>query len=76
MAAPPRPDISGPYRTTAGSDDVALGVPGGRLQRRRDGRGEDELIEKVNAHVAEAHASYELEDVILANAEEVDDGRD
>jgi predicted small metal-binding protein len=38
--------------------------------------GEDELIEKVNDHVAEAHASYELEDVILANAEEVDDGRD
>ncbi len=37
---------------------------------------EDELIEKVNAHVGEAHASYELEDVILANAEEVDDGRD
>ena len=35
---------------------------------------EDELIEKVNAHVGEAHASYELEDVILANAEEVDDG--
>jgi predicted small metal-binding protein len=39
-------------------------------------RNEDELIEKVNAHVAEAHASYELEDVILAGAEEVDDGRD
>ena len=38
--------------------------------------GEDELIEKVNSHVAEAHASYELEDVILAGAEEVDDGRD
>ena len=56
--------MSGPYRTTAGSDDVALGVPGGRLQRRRDGGGEDELIEKVNAHVAEAHASHELEDVI------------
>ena len=35
---------------------------------------EDELIEKVNAHVGEAHGSYELEDVILANAEEVDDG--
>jgi hypothetical protein len=38
--------------------------------------GEDELVEKVNAHVSEAHASYELEDVILANAEEVDDGGD
>jgi hypothetical protein len=36
--------------------------------------GEDELVEKVNAHVGEAHASYELEDVILANAEEVGDG--
>jgi predicted small metal-binding protein len=38
--------------------------------------GEDELIEKVNAHVGEAHQSYELEDVIIANAEEVDDGGD
>ena len=38
--------------------------------------GEDELIEKVNAHVGEAHGSYELEDVILAGAEEVDDGDD
>jgi hypothetical protein len=37
---------------------------------------EDELVEKVNAHVGEAHKSYELEDVIIANAEEVDDGRD
>lgn len=33
---------------------------------------EDELIEKVNAHVGAAHGSYELEDVILANAEEID----
>jgi len=33
---------------------------------------EDELIEQVNAHVGEAHGSYELEDVILANAEEID----
>ena len=32
---------------------------------------EDELVEKVNAHVAEAHDSYELEDVILADAEDV-----
>ena len=37
---------------------------------------EDELLEKVNAHVGEAHGSYELEDVILAGAEEVEDGRD
>jgi predicted small metal-binding protein len=34
---------------------------------------EDELIEKVNAHVGEAHNSYELEDIILANATETDD---
>ena len=33
---------------------------------------EDDLVEKVNVHVAEAHGSYELEDVILANAEEID----
>ena len=37
---------------------------------------EDDLIEKVNAHVARRTRSYELEDVILANAEEIDDGRD
>jgi predicted small metal-binding protein len=36
--------------------------------------GEDELIEKVNAHVGSAHGSYELEEVIIANAEEVGDG--
>ena len=36
--------------------------------------GEEELIEKVNAHVGEAHDSYELEDVILADAEDVSDG--
>jgi predicted small metal-binding protein len=34
---------------------------------------DEELIEKVNAHVTEAHGSYELEDVILAGAEDVDD---
>jgi predicted small metal-binding protein len=34
---------------------------------------DDELVEKVNAHVGEAHGSYELEDVILAGAEEADD---
>jgi hypothetical protein len=36
--------------------------------------GEDELVEKVNAHVSEAHDSYELEDVILADAEDVPTG--
>ena len=36
---------------------------------------EDDLIEKVNAHVGEAHNSYELEDIILANATETDDVR-
>jgi predicted small metal-binding protein len=36
--------------------------------------GEDELVEKVNAHVSEAHDSYELEDVILADAEDVPAG--
>jgi predicted small metal-binding protein len=35
---------------------------------------DDELVEKVNAHVGDAHGSYELEDVILANAETVDAG--
>lgn len=38
--------------------------------------GEDELVEKVNVHVSEAHDSYELEDVILADAEDVSDGGD
>jgi predicted small metal-binding protein len=33
---------------------------------------EAELVERVNAHVRGAHDSYELEDVILAGAEEVD----
>jgi predicted small metal-binding protein len=32
---------------------------------------DEELIEKANEHVAEAHDSYELEDVILAGAVEV-----
>jgi predicted small metal-binding protein len=31
---------------------------------------DDELVEAVNTHVREAHDSYELEEVILANAEE------
>ena len=32
---------------------------------------EDELVERVNAHVSEAHDSYELEDVILADSEDI-----
>jgi len=32
---------------------------------------DDELIEAVNAHVSEAHDSYELEEVVLAGAEDV-----
>jgi predicted small metal-binding protein len=32
---------------------------------------DEELVDAVNAHVGEAHGSYELEDVILAGAEEV-----
>jgi predicted small metal-binding protein len=35
--------------------------------------GEDELVAKVNEHMGEAHASYELEEVVVANAEAVDD---
>jgi hypothetical protein len=34
---------------------------------------EEQLIERVNAHVGEAHASYELDEVIVANAELVRD---
>ena len=34
---------------------------------------EDELITKVNEHVGAEHGSYELEEVILAGAVEVDD---
>jgi predicted small metal-binding protein len=37
---------------------------------------EDELVEKVNAHMREGHDSYELEDVILADAEDVPAGGD
>lgn len=31
---------------------------------------DDELVEAANAHVREAHDSYELEEVILAGAED------
>jgi predicted small metal-binding protein len=33
---------------------------------------EDDLIEAANAHVSEAHDSYELDEVILAGAEDVE----
>jgi predicted small metal-binding protein len=32
---------------------------------------DEELVEAVNAHVREAHGSYELEEMILAVAEDV-----
>jgi predicted small metal-binding protein len=36
---------------------------------------DDELVEAVNGHVREAHGSYELEEMILAVAEDApDDG--
>lgn len=34
--------------------------------------GDDELIEAVQKHVAEAHHSFELDEFILAGATEVD----
>jgi len=34
---------------------------------------DEELVEKANEHVRDAHDSYELEDVILAGAEDVPD---
>jgi predicted small metal-binding protein len=34
---------------------------------------DDELVEAANAHVREAHGSYELEEMILAVAEEAPD---
>ena len=34
---------------------------------------DDELVEAVNAHVREAHGSYELEEMILAVAEDASD---
>jgi predicted small metal-binding protein len=37
---------------------------------------DEELVETVNAHVRDAHRSYELEEVILAGAEEVSTERD
>ena len=32
---------------------------------------DEELVARANAHVREAHGSYELEDVVLASAEEI-----
>jgi predicted small metal-binding protein len=37
---------------------------------------DEELVTAVNAHVREAHDSYELEEFILAAAEDVVDGGD
>jgi predicted small metal-binding protein len=37
------------------------------------GGSEEELVEAVGAHVREAHDSYELEDMILAVAEDEPD---
>ena len=37
---------------------------------------DDELIEAVNGHVREAHGSYELEEVVLAAAEDLDERED
>ena len=37
---------------------------------------DDELVAAAQAHVREAHGSIELEEVILAGAEEVRDGGD
>jgi len=31
---------------------------------------DEELVDAANVHMREAHVSYELEDVILANAED------
>jgi hypothetical protein len=36
---------------------------------------DEELIEAVQAHVAEAHNSFELDEFILAGATEVDSGQ-
>jgi len=38
------------------------------------GDDDDELVAAVEAHMAEAHDTFELEDVILANAVADDDG--
>jgi predicted small metal-binding protein len=32
---------------------------------------DDELVQAVNAHFGEAHDSYELEEIVLAGAEDV-----
>ena len=37
---------------------------------------DDHLVADAQAHVREAHGSLELEEVILAGAEEVSDGHD
>ena len=37
---------------------------------------DEELVAAVNAHVREAHGSYELEEVVLAAAEDEPEGAD
>jgi predicted small metal-binding protein len=37
---------------------------------------DDELVAAVNKHVREAHDSYELEEVVLAGAEDEPEGAD
>lgn len=36
-----------------------------------EAQSDEELVEAANAHVGEAHDSYELEEVILASAEDL-----
>lgn len=36
-----------------------------------EAQSDDELVEAANAHVGEAHDSYELEEVILASTEDL-----
>ncbi len=38
------------------------------------GESDEALVEAVNAHVRQAHGSYELEEMILAVAEEAPEG--
>lgn len=37
------------------------------------GESDEELVDRVNAHVHDAHGSYELEEMILAVAEDTDE---
>ena len=37
---------------------------------------DDDLVEAANAHVGKAHGSYELEEIILAAAEDAPEGEE